>query len=97
SSWYAGAQQARLRHRGARRRRAPPRAVRPTTSPRSHELAEAVADKCVEVDRQLTVRIGEVAEKHEEIGAILVDDRIRYGCLARQPLEVPEVPLARFR
>src|SRR4051795_7568178 len=66
---------ARWRCRGARRPRGPRRADLRTTSPRAHELAEALADETVEVDRQLPVRARELTQVHEEKGALLVADR----------------------
>src|SRR5581483_12444566 len=68
---------ARSRPRGARRLRARPRADRPTSSSRSHELAEAVAHEPVEVDREGAVGPGELTEVHEEERPLFVEDGVR--------------------
>src|SRR4051812_8364972 len=52
--------------------RSPTLVLNPGASSDAYEIAEAVPDEAVEVDRQQPVRPGEVAEVHEEERALLV-------------------------
>jgi hypothetical protein len=63
----------------------------------AHEIAEAVADEPVEVHGQEAVRAGELAQVHEQEGALRVAHGIAAGALAGHALEVPEVPPLRSR
>src|SRR5437763_1850407 len=75
-----------------------PRAERARGSPATpsgEQLAEALAHEVVEARRQDAVRPGELAQVHEQERALLVAGGVRAGALARQPVELPDVPLPR--
>src|SRR3954452_2931678 len=88
---------AQSRARRVRLPRGAPTAGRSSRSTDAHEVAERVTHEAVEVDRQQPVGTGEVAEVHQEEGALLVAHVVPAGVLAHEPLEGPEVPLAGIR
>src|SRR5918996_2326602 len=85
----------RLRARpGGRPRRAPPVAgATPLSSPLLEEISERLADEPVELGRQRPVRSRELTQVDEEVGERFEAERIAVKLLAREPLEIPEIPV----
>src|SRR5919106_6108585 len=88
----------RLRaRRGGRPRRAPPvAAATPPSSPLLEEIPERLADEPVELGRQRPVRSRELTQVDEEVGERLETERIAVKLLAREPFQIPEIPVPRL-
>src|ERR671915_1279617 len=85
----------RLRaRRGGRPRRAPPvAALTLPSSPLLEKIPERLADEPVELGRQRPVRSRELTQVDEEVGERFEAERIAVKLLAREPLQIPEIPV----
>src|SRR5918999_3344318 len=82
------------RGRARRPRRAPPvAALTPPSSPLLEKIPERLADEPVELGRQRPVRSRELTQVDEEVGERFEAERIAVKLLAREPLQIPEIPV----